>query len=330
VICIRILYVGSYDPAAQLYLTAKALRDHVGYDAHSVITTPTWLDYDNDLVLGKNVQLEEVLEFAKTCDYLVIADLFGMAPQLKPVYDLCTPKNSCLMALGTPFRSKMPEVLYNQIHSGSVAVVPPMEVTLVPNVISTPLDHLIVDTETIDQLVPIKNQDLGDCVTICHATVGDNRGRILFENVVDQLIADGANVKLDVIRGVPWKETILRKAKAHITLDSIHIPIPGLNCMEGLYFGHEVVSSIDPWCFMVNPDMPIYSFHPAVTGLSLEDSLKGVLSLAIEQAQNRIDLGYNDRSFNEFNYSWVYEHYRPEIVAQRWKYFFNWAMRRGK
>lgn len=326
----RVLYFGSYDPAAQLYLTAKALRDHLEYDAHSVITTPTWLDYDNDWVLNKNVQLEEVLEFAKTCDYLVIADLFGLAPQLKPVYDLCTPKNSCLMALGTPFRSKMPEVLYNQIHSGTIAVVPPMEVTQVPNVISTPLDHLIVDTEMIDLLLDNHDVKRADQLTICHATVADNRGRMLFENAVDRLIAEGVDVKLDVIRGIPWKEAIVRKAAAHVTLDSIHIPIPGLNCMEGLYLGHEVVSQVDPWCYMVNPILPIHSFHPAMTGKTLEEGLHDVLQDAIGRA--RLDY-FAEPIEDDVNAS--YREYvtfcnGPEVVARRWKYFFNWAMRRGK
>jgi hypothetical protein len=326
----RILCLGSYDPASQLYLTAKALRDHQGYDAHSVITTPTWLDYDNDWVLGKNVQLDEVLEFAKTCDHIVVSDLPGMAPELKSVYDICTPLNSCLMALGTPFRSKMPEVLYNQIHSGVVACVPPMEVTQVPYVISTPLDHLIVDTETIDLLLDNHDVKRADQLTICHATVADNRGRMLFENAVDRLIAEGLDVKLDVIRGIPWNEAIVRKAAAHITLDSIHIPIPGLNCMEGLYLGHEVVSQVDPWCYMVNPDLPIQSFHPAMTNRSLEEGLIEVLKYAVYRARLAYFTEPVDDDVNSSYRDWVIHHNGPEVVAQRWKYFFNWALRRGK
>ena len=325
----RILFVGAYDPAAQLYLTAKALRDHLGWDAHSVITTPGWLEYENDWVVGANVQLEEVVEFAKTCDYIVCADLLYLVSVLVPVYDLCTPKNSCLMALGTPFRSNMPTVLYHQIHHGTVAVVPPMEVTQVPHVISTPLDHLIVDLDTIDSLLEANKIEQCDTVTICHATVADNRGRELYEHAVERLQSEGVDVKLDVIRRLPWKDTILRKAKAHITLDSVHIPIPGLNCMEGLYLGHEVVSKIDPWCYMVNPDLPVKSFHPAMTGESLEDGLHDVLLAAINHCQDT-NVIHSKKHYYGRSHLWVEEHNGPKVVAQRWKYFINWAMRRAQ
>jgi len=326
----KILYFGSYDPAAQMYLTAKAMRDHLGWEAHSLMTQQTWLNYDYDWWLGNNVELSEVIEFARSCDYLIMADIYGQAPLLGDIYELCTPKNSCVAALGTPFRKNMPTILYNQIHSGTVALVPPMEVTMIPNVISVPMDHLIVDVETIRKLTQLLPSCRKGPVSICHATVDDNRGRLLYEKVISRLQSDGHDIKWDVIRGVPWAETIVRKNQSHITLDSIHIPIPGLNCMEGLLLGHEVVSAVDPWCYMINPDLPIRSFHPASTGKSLEDGLYDALCEVIFRVRAKIDGEESGRGMVEYDGNWVLNHNSPGIVASRWLYFMNWALRRGK
>lgn len=321
----QILFIESYDPAAQGYLTCKAMRKHLGWNARNVITAQTWLEYDYDWQVGKERTIEEIVTFAEDCDFVFIQD--GFVPkELEPVTKTnCFKKGrTAVVAYGTPLRNTMDRWLARSIR-GAAVLVPPFEYTMVPEMITIPLNHQIVDVEGVEKYSEeIKRNDK---ITICHATVSYNRGREIYEKVVGKL-KEKYDIQFDVIQGMNWRSTIRKKAEAHITIDSNLIHIPGLNCMEGLLLGHEVVSNISPWVYMVHPDLPIHSFNVAYRE-STGDSIEKTIYTKLENAIKSIEDGTNDAQRDKYR-KWVIDNNRPEIVAKRFEHFLEFVDSRSK
>ncbi len=297
--------IGGMDSGAQGYLTADAMRRYLGWEAKCLSFRRSYLEYDYDWVRGYNVNDDEIARYARDCSLVVFMDTMEIPRDLKLVQAIRTvPK--CILGVGTGLRSRSRYTLMDQICGGLPVIVPPHDETLVTSLCGVPFNFVILDIDYIDELSQPKNDEF----TVCHAhTRALNKG---YDHLVD--IVQSLSCNTEQIFQRPWAESIASKSRSHVILDDFHHPSYGLNVLEAAVMRQHVVSSIGPWCYLMDPDLPFRSCHPAITGKPVAE---GALDLvdAIQRGDGP-DLDVARR--------WVETHHHAKNVAPKWRWFVKW------
>ena len=104
-----------------------------------------------------------------------------------------------------------------------------------------PLTVYPVDTTAIQPVY----KDPGNQIIIVHATNHRGiKGTIFLEDAVRRLIAEGIDIKLDIIENVPNELALQRMARADIYVDQLVISY-ALAALEGMALGKVVISALE-------------------------------------------------------------------------------------
>lgn len=297
--------IGGMDSGAQGYLTADAMRRYLGWNAKCLSFHRSYLGYDYDWVRGYNVSDDEIIKYASDCSMVIFMDTMDIPRDLKLAPAIqSVPK--CILGVGTGIRVRAPYTLMDQITCKLPVIVPPHDETLVNAVCGVPFDFVIVDIEEIDRLVQPKYEEF----TVCHAhTRALNKGHDHLVDIVRRL-----PYKNEQIFQQPWEQSIATKSKSHVVLDDFYHPSYGLNVLEAAVMRQHVVSSIGPWCYFIDPELPFRSCHPAITGKPV-----------VEGALDLIDaIRRGDGPNLDVARSWVETHHHAKNVAPKWRWFAKW------
>jgi hypothetical protein len=184
-------------------------------------------------------------------------------------------------------------------------VLPPLsDPTIAQYIGGAPFEAVIVDPLVFSQ--PINRNEH---ITICHAPTKTEKGEELFAKLVTEV----DDVEWLVIKNKTWKEALELKSKAHIMLDSISDESYGLNCLEGLVLGQSVISSIAPWCYCLNPDLPMRSIWND-TNDEIVDKIKEIVDIRRK---------YYELETYE---TWVADRFSPLNQALKWEKYVEWCV----
>jgi hypothetical protein len=315
------------DSGRQNHLLAKAMREHLGWDAKNIIVKESYLKFDTDWTVEKNAA--EANEFAKTADLFIFQDLLMKIPELDLV-ELCGHRNTIVCGMGTPMRNRIQATLMDQMDGW--AVVPPIsDETIASKLFPAPFENVIVPIEEINAIT--KGIKRNEVVTVCHApTKSVLKGTDLVESILRPLDEEGV-IKYLPIKGMAWNEALRAKATAHITIDSLGKEFEGEpkfpaaygagNALEGLVLGHIVIGRVSPWCYALHPDLPIVSTwgREEKTGEIIRENIEfGAKSLMKNEELYT--------AFKERQIGWVKTHFSAENQVQKWKHYIDWVMHR--
>ena len=323
----RVLLISYMDSGRQNHLLAKAMREHLGWDAKNIIVKESYLKFDTDWTVEKNAA--EANEFAKTADIFIFQDLLMKIPELDLV-ELCGHRNTIVCGMGTPMRNRIQATLMDQMDGW--AVVPPIsDETIASKLFPAPFENVIVPIEEINAIT--KGIKQNEVVTVCHApTKSVLKGTDLVESILRPLDEEGV-IKYLPIKGMAWNEALRAKATAHITIDSLGKEFEGEpkfpaaygagNALEGLVLGHIVIGRVSPWCYALHPDLPI------VSTWGREDATEHTIKENITHgAKSLMKNAKLYAAFKERQIEWVKTHFSAENQVQKWKHYINWVMNR--
>jgi len=308
----RVLYISSMDSGAQGYLLAKAMRDHLGWDAKALTMAESYLRYKTDWVAG-HVSDDDVIEFAKSTDFFIMQDQYLGGGELRKYVNA---RNSCIHGLGSPLRAATGSNLVNQLRGHTLIVPPATDQTITPNLMATAFfESLIIDVDEIDTLtrgIP-KNSEL----TVCCAVTAKKQQFI--EEAKKQI--EDLGIQLELVSGQSWADTIRAKARAHIILDPPSpYKAPGMNTAEGCYMDSTPVGPYSSWYYSIHPELYDYtrSYNEDVRS---NGSIKDALSEAIGIEKNKT------HEFTTSRKECILRYYKAEVVCKRWMHWINWALK---
>ncbi|MFA5693313.1 MAG: hypothetical protein WC907_06800 [Acholeplasmataceae bacterium] len=305
--------IGGQDSGNQGFLTARAMRRHLGWDAKCLVFQRNYLGYDYDWVYLENVTRDIVMDYARDCSFFVFMDCVATDPAVR-FNDFLTRDNHCVLGVGSGLRRSVDYTLMNQIKRNVRVIVPPQDESLCTHLCGVPFDFVIIDIDKIDAIKEDKNNEF----TVCHAhTSPSTKGG----DVIQSVLADHPEIKSDEIHSLPWPEAIKRKSRAHVIIDSLTMPTYGLNTLESGVLRQHCITNIGPWCYMIHPDFPFMSVNPLVTGKSVRD---GVESSLLDLYNN---LDSYDHVLDEAD-RWVRSHHHSSVVAEKWKWYVKWSLNR--
>jgi hypothetical protein len=306
----RVFLFAYADNAQQHFLLAQAMRDHLGWDAKSmVVKKGGYLGYKTDWNMDDNS--EEAKEFIKDADLLIFQDRLmdaGLGLKEKAYY-----KNTIINGTGSMMRANTEVLREDQQHGW--AIVPMLcDASLSTKICAPPFENWIVPIERIEELA--KGIEKNNRISICHAPTKLNRkGTTQFEETLKPYIESG-EIEYDRITGISWEEAIKRKAKCHIVLDSLGDTYYNAgNSLEGLALGQTVISNIDEWCYCLHPDLPMTT--------TMGKDLKEVIHNAIKREQ----CGGIDEE-KGWEWEWVVKHFSAENQIKHWEHYINWVTTR--
>jgi hypothetical protein len=308
----RVFLISQYDAAGQNYLLANAMRDHLDWDAKSMILQQTYLNYPTDWTLENK---EEAREFAEGADVLIFQDLLFDVPGMK-LQKIMRQNNTIIYGLGSLMRSHIPDVI-NYIRSGYHVLPPLSDPTITQYIGGAPFEAIIVDPR-IDYLV--SNVKRNDRITISHAPTKDMKGEETFEKIVKELDVDWL-----VVKGKSWEEAIKERAKAHIMLDSLGDVSYGLACLEGLALGQIVISNLSPWCYALHPDLPMTSLWGA-SNEEIRYQLKHAIELWGNYEDGTLEIIRKRGWAKDLFGGWVKDHFAPAKQARKWEQYINFVI----
>lgn len=309
----RVLTVSWYDNADQMHLTARALREKLGWEATSIaLKGKTYLGYSPDWVLGKNVESEEVMDYAEGADFFIFQDLIHATPELD-LRPLINNKNTCIAATGSNARNRIDSLHVQQIRTDMPVVTALHDYTIANSLYPAPFDCTIVDTRSIDKLVV--GVEKYDEFSVIHAPTNQAvKGTEIIREVMTRF---GDDVIYTEISGRSWEDCIREKAKHLVTIDQLLIPAYGLNSLESLALGHQVISNISPWCYAHLPDLPIESVYPC------DEKIADRLYNAVSSLKELYD---NGRLYwSSENENFVRENFGMYNMSRRWKHYIDFV-----
>ncbi|MFA5053064.1 MAG: hypothetical protein WC565_03330 [Parcubacteria group bacterium] len=302
---------GGQDSGNQGYLTASAMRRHLGWDARSVVFFENYLRYDTDFVIGRNATPQSVLDYAKDCSFFVFMDGY-VDEQYLPMRQFLTPTNHCIVGVGSALRRNVHHTLMDQITLGTKVVVPPQDESLCTTLCGVPFDFVIVDIEEIESLAREKNDEF----TVCYA---HTHSMLKGDDIIGRLKQDLPYIKFEEIRNMPWRKAIEAKSRCHVVLDDFVLPTYGLNVLEAGILGQHVISRIGPWVYMIYPDFPFASVDPNCADIydSMYDAAYDQL-IALNDAPEMWEQRLGTAN------QWVHDHHSSNAVANKWRWFLKW------
>lgn len=130
----------------------------------------------------------------------------------------------------------------------------------------------------------------GPTVTVAHAPTNPNvKGTRHIVDAVERLRADGLDVELDLITGVPNREALRRISRADILADQLHIGWYGGVAVEAMALGRPVVCHID------EADNPFGDALPIERATA--QTVRDVLRALVVDPQRRLSLAQRGRQF---------------------------------
>lgn len=321
----RVLLIGvDWDNGGLFNSLAKAFRNVLGIDAMQLVGQTSYLGYDYDWKIGE-VDPAEVMDYAKDCDFFIFEDVPFSSAQF-PFSNYLRPGNCCICGTGTGLFVNMDRILQTQLNTG-IPVLLPLKSgeQFYHKLMITPLDFVIIDTKRISDLTRgIKRNDV---VTFCHSpTSTAKKGTSLIDDVIGQF----HDLSYEYITGKSWEEAIKAKARSHVLINSVGGRTYGLNCLEGLAMGQQVITDLGPWTFMMHPDIPMTTVNPLSLGRNYKfDGALYDMRAGLAEAIQRFKSMDPDELYNERGVEWVEKQNSAEAVCERWKWFFRMMLRRG-
>lgn len=307
----QVCLLSQTDCAGQNYLLAEAMRKYLGWDAKSFSMANTYLEYPTDGILTQET-VSEIRDFAECSDLFIFQDILSKVPGFR-IDRMANKNNTIIYGLGSLMRNNLNAVM-DYVKVGWHVLPPLSDPTITRYIGGAPFEAIIVDPLVWEQ--PITRRDDG-IITICHAPTKSVKGEELFAKMVTEI----EGVEWLVIKNKTWKEALELKSKAHIMLDSISDESYGLNCLEGLVLGQSVISSIAPWCYLVNKSLSIRSIWKSDNNEVVEILKDNVKLWRKHQGKEEL----NDYLMSEREN--IYNTYSQEIQADNWEAYVDWVMR---
>lgn len=327
-VVMRIMYLSTSDSGNQGFLLCRAMREHLGWEAMSLQSVNSYLDYEYDWLDG-HVSDNEVIDFAKGVDFFIMQDQYLQQGLLSKYI---TRKNSCIHGLGTPLRKMLPTKLINQLRLHSLIVPPAPDPTITPHLLATAFfESLIINVDKIDKLVEgvQKNSEL----TVCCA-VSQKKEKFIEEA---RIKIEDLGIRFETVTQTSWRDTIKAKARAHIILDPPSDDVcPSMNTMEAIYMGSIPVGPYSAWGYSIHPELEQYA-----ESYNQEVRENGSIYDAVKETQewwneNKSTYKYKNKNPIEMKdqdswarQEWIRYNYSPQRVVARWKWWLTWAMKRG-
>lgn len=297
----RVTLLSVTDSAGQNFLLADAMRKFLGYDAKSFSLANTYLDYRTDGIITEE-NVDDIKDFAKGSDLFIFQDILFKVPGFR-IDKMANKNNTIIYGLGTPMRRNLPAIM-DYVSVGWHVLPPLSDPTITRYIGGAPFEAVIVDP--LVWAVKHNRRDDG-IITICHAPTKTEKGEELFTKLTTEV----ENVEWLVVKNKAWIDAIKIKAKAHIMLDSISDESYGLNCLEGLVMGQTVISSIAPWCYCLNPDLPMTSIWKN----SNDEIVEKIKEAANIQKSKQVD-----------NRDWVEKTFSQLSQALKWEQYIKWVL----
>lgn len=308
----RVFLFAMTDNGQQHALLAEAMRDHLGWEAMSMIRQHTYLEYKTDWLLEKDA--DDANEYIKTADVIILQDVLMDVEDLD-IRKYATHKNTIINGTGSVMRRNM--LLTQRAQHDGWAVVPCLaDETLSTKICSPPFENWIVPINHIRTIAIDKKPN--DIVSICHApTATGVKGTEMIEKILQPMIDDGS-VQYERITGVSWEEAIKRKAKHHILLDSfgnLTQTYGAGNALEGLALKQTVISKISPWAYCLHTDLPMVT--------TWKKDIGEVIKNEIFREQHELNTLRKSLALQ-----WVRKHFAAKEVVEHWKHYIEWVKTR--
>ena len=323
-VSMKVLYISQTDSGGQGYLLARAMREHLGWDAKSLTMSPTYLDYDYDW-LATEENKKDIEKFAKDTDFFIMQD---RPIEINGLEQYMNTKNVCIHGLGSPLRNQLPLALIHQLRNELLIVPPAADQTITPNLMASAMfESVIINVDEIDRLTQGIHQN--DELTVCCAVT--EKKQPFIEETKSSI--EDLGLKLEIVSGQSWRETIHAKARAHIILDPpSQYKAPGINCWEAIYMGSIPVGPYSAWSHSVHPEMEYYtrSYNDdARDDEPSEGRIHSALRSAKNETEGKLKLSKETQKYDTMKkQNWIRENYSPERVVQRWKWWITWAIHR--
>ena len=303
------------DNAQQNYLLAKAMRDHLGWNAKSMVLRETYLGYPTDWTFDKDLGAAQ--EFMDDADLFILQDGMVFTDEL-PLHKYCGIHNTIINGTGSRLRNNI--AWARAMQAEGWAIVPMLcDSTLSSLISAPPFENWIVPIERIKELTA--GIEKNEKFSVCHApTKLGHKGTERFEAALQPLI-DAGEVEYERITGVPWEEAIKRKAKHHLILDSLgDTHYNAGNSLEGLAIGQMVMTRMDGWCRVLHDDNPI----GRLTGKETTDEMRTMIQHRIEgyKMYGSIEVLQQTRK------RWVTKHFGSDNQIRKWRKYIEWVMER--
>jgi len=292
------------------------MRKYLDWEVADATLQQTYLQYPTTWLLGgdqKNVEMETVGEYAKTCDFIIMQEV-----PFEPLEDILDTRKCCVFALGSLARRNLGQLLKAQVELGLKVVAPISDPTISGHLLGTPFENIMVNLPALSRLTGGVKKNAK--ITVITAQTNPALKGV---ETMEKVMKEFPEVDFLHIKGMDWEQHQVAKAKAHIMLDSLGDSSYGLNCLEALYARQEVISNITPWCYALHPDLPIRSINKAITGKDMEDSIRMQVRAAIDYVEKDPETP----PVESWDYvDWVRRHFAPSVVVQKWKWYIKHVM----
>ncbi len=314
----RVFLLAETDNAQQSFLLAKAMRDHMGWDAKSMVMKETYLKYPTDWTMENNV--DEAAEFAKTADLFIFQDQLMTSKKLQ-LEKYATHRNTIVSGTGSRMRANIDAMRQDQQEGW--AIVPMLcDTTISMKLCAPPFENWIVPVERIEELTDgmYKNEK----VSVCHApTKMGYKGTEEFEKILQPWI-DSGDIEYERITGVSWEDAIKHKAKHHIILDSLgDTHYNAGNSLEGLVLCQRVISNIDPWCYCLHTNLPMATTWKKDIKQVIDDEIRKTMT---DWGETKVTKQWiEERAIGLW---WVERHFSAKNQVGKWEQYIKWVMER--
>lgn len=308
----KVLLIAIQDNGQQNFLLAQAMRDHMGWNAKSVVVKESYLGFPTDWTVDGNEN--EIKEFLEDVDLLIFQDHLINLEGTK-IKDIAGHHNTIITGTGSPMRKMVDISREDQLHGW--AIIPPIsDETIATKMCCAPFENVIVPIERINEITA--GIEKNNRISVCHApTKTGAKGTSLVEATLKPYIESG-EIEYVRIKGMSWEEALKAKARCHIVIDSLGALTSSYgagNALEGLVLGQTVISKISPWCYALHPDLPMIT--------TFGKDVKETVDQEIHIQQN----GWNETA-KDFGKRWVKYHFSAENQIKHWMRYIEWVMTR--
>jgi hypothetical protein len=279
-----------------------AINRYTPHSARAVAGKSTYLNYEQDLVLTRQDDLEEAREVVRHADFYHVG---SVAPNFLDVaFETLLHSQNCVFQYWGSYLRKHWERA-RQFHARTgIRVLTYPDWTLLQHFPDAFLVNKMIDTA----LYP-RAAGQGTGAKVAHSpTARAVKSTGFFLSTLTELAREGYAIEPLLIEKLPFREALQRKQEARFAFDQLHLGMYGASSLEGLSMGQVVLCGLNNFLFSVLPDIPIVP----VTHATLKQTLVYLLEHR-EEAEAVSAQGPR----------WVEENHGSAKVIQRYVFIYD-------
>lgn len=307
----NITLVSWWDNGHQMQLLADAIRKHTDNDVLHLNIVGTYLGYDRDLYYPDYKKTPTgILELKEKIrgydDFFIFSEFLPDDNPLRfileelGIYQKLSRNNVIIRTGGSVVRMNPEHYLFAQLKRGWIYTGAYHDFSIASKIGFVASTRNICPIDNLPTPIPPK-----DKIRVTFAPTKAKKGVSEFGRVLSTLMEEYDNVEAVPITGKSWKESVRIKSEANVTFDQIMEAGYANSAQESMYLSHAVLSRINSWNLLCDPDLPIIN---TPTERDLYEGLK----FLIENPKEIKERGKKGKAFVETYHS-------PQVVVKQWE-----------